>query len=65
MGFNWYKGPFEMLEEIGVKKYIDRVEKISAVPDFLLQTLKSQDNPYSSKQSSYFHSSKGLTKIET
>ena len=64
MGFNWYKGPFEMLQEYGLKKYIDRVEKISIVPDFLLQTLKSQNNPYSSKQSSYFHSSKGLTKIE-
>ena len=27
LGFNWSKGPFEMLEEIGVKDFFDRVDE--------------------------------------
>ena len=27
LGFNWSKGPFEMLEEIGVKNFFDRVDE--------------------------------------
>ena len=26
LGFNWAKGPFEMLEEIGVKFFFDKVD---------------------------------------
>ena len=26
LGFNWAKGPFEMLEEIGVKNFFDKVD---------------------------------------
>ena len=26
LGFNWTKGPFEMLSEIGVKNFIDRID---------------------------------------
>jgi len=28
LGFNWSKGPFEMLSEIGVKNFFDRVDEI-------------------------------------
>ena len=26
LGFNWAKGPFEMLEDIGVKNFFDKVD---------------------------------------
>ena len=29
LGFNWAKGPFEMLEEIGVKNFFDKVDDFS------------------------------------
>ena len=27
LGFNWSKGPFEMLEEISVKNFFDRIDE--------------------------------------
>ena len=27
LGFNWTKGPFEMLEEIGVKNFFDKIDE--------------------------------------
>ena len=44
LGFNWAKGPFEMLEEIGVKNFFDKVDDFSG-NSFLenLNTTKSED----------------------
>ena len=28
LGFNWSKGPFEMLKEIGVKNFFERIDAI-------------------------------------
>ena len=58
MGFNWYKGPFELLQDYGLKRFIDKANLETNVSDFLTKILDSQDNPYGSKDSSYFHFSK-------
>ena len=44
LGFNWAKGPFEMLEEIGVKNFFDKVDDFSG-NSFLenLNKTKSED----------------------
>ena len=44
LGFNWSKGPFEMLEEIGVKNFFDKVDNFKG-NNFLesLQKTKNED----------------------
>ncbi|MCP4430565.1 MAG: acetoacetyl-CoA reductase [Gammaproteobacteria bacterium] len=38
LGYNWIKGPFELIDEIGVDYFIDRLQKDDmAVPEFLAQ----------------------------
>jgi 3-hydroxyacyl-CoA dehydrogenase len=42
LGYNWVKGPFELLDEIGVGYFIDRLQKDGReVPSFLTKGLKS------------------------
>ena len=39
LGYNWIQGPFEMIDEIGVDRFIDRLEADRmAVPEFLAET---------------------------
>ena len=42
LGFNWAKGPFEMLEEIGVKKFFEKVDDFSG--NNFLENLSSTKN---------------------
>ncbi|MAV83119.1 MAG: crotonase [Pelagibacteraceae bacterium] len=63
MGFNWYKGPFELLQEYGLKKFIERTSIKSHGFDFLYKILNSQGNPYGSSEASYYQFQKGSTKI--
>ena len=42
LGFNWAKGPFEMLEEIGVKKFFDKIDDFSG--NNFLENLSSTKN---------------------
>jgi 3-hydroxyacyl-CoA dehydrogenase len=40
LGYNWVKGPFELLDEIGVSYFIDRLQKEDReIPSFLTQGL--------------------------
>ena len=42
LGYNWTKGPFELLDEIGVKYFIDRLKKEGrSIPEFLKLGLKN------------------------
>ena len=43
LGFNWAKGPFEMLEEIGVKNFFDKVDEYKG-NNFLENLSNSKDN---------------------
>ncbi|MDC0400861.1 3-hydroxyacyl-CoA dehydrogenase NAD-binding domain-containing protein [Candidatus Pelagibacter sp.] len=50
LGFNWAKGPFEMLEEIGVKNFFYKVDEFKG-NDFLENLSKKKDeNFYGARQ---------------
>ena len=50
LGFNWAKGPFEMLEEIGVKNFFDKVDDFTG-NSFLEKLSKSKnENFYGGRQ---------------
>ena len=42
LGFNWAKGPFEMLEEIGVKNFFDKVDDFTG--NIFLENLSKTRN---------------------
>ena len=57
LGFNWAKGPFEMLEEIGVKNFFDKVDEFKS-NDFLENLSKNKDEDFYGSRQKY-------TNIET
>jgi len=57
LGFNWTKGPFEMLEEIGVETFFDKIDDIKG-NTFL-------ENLFQSKNQDFYGSRQKYTDIET
>ena len=57
LGFNWAKGPFEMLEEIGVKNFFNKVDDFSG-NNFLEELSKSKNENFYGERQKY-------TNIET
>ena len=57
LGFNWTKGPFEMLEEIGVENFLNRVDEIEG-NEFL-------ENLSKTKNQDFYGSRQKYTDIET
>ena len=57
LGFNWTKGPFEMLEEIGVEDFLSRVDEIEG-NEFL-------ENLFKTKNQDFYGSRQKYTEIET
>ena len=57
LGFNWAKGPFEMLEEIGVKNFFDKVDNFKG-NDFLENLSKTKNENFYGERQKY-------TNIET
>ena len=57
LGFNWAKGPFEMLEEIGVKNFFNRVDDFSG-NNFLEELNKNKNEDFYGERQKY-------TNIET
>ena len=57
LGFNWAKGPFEMLEEIGVKDFFNRVDDFAA-NNFLENLSKTKNEDFYGERQKY-------TNIET
>ncbi len=57
LGFNWAKGPFEMLEEIGVKNFFNKVENFSG-NSFLENLSKTKNEDFYGERQKY-------TNIET
>ena len=45
LGFNWAKGPFEMLSEIGVKNFFDRIDDFKN-NKFLEDLSKTKDEKF-------------------
>ena len=57
LGFNWTKGPFEMLEEIGVKIFFDKIDEYKN-NQFLENLAKTKDENFYGERQKY-------TNIET
>jgi 3-hydroxyacyl-CoA dehydrogenase len=57
LGFNWAKGPFEMLEEIGIKIFFDKVDDFTG-NSFLENLSKNQNEDFYGERQKY-------TNIET
>ncbi len=57
LGFNWAKGPFEMLEEIGVKNFFDKVDAFKG-NNFLENLSKNKNEDFYGERQKY-------TNIET
>jgi len=57
LGFNWAKGPFEMLEEIGVKNFFDKVDNFKG-NSFLENLSKNKNEDFYGERQKY-------TNIET
>ena len=57
LGFNWAKGPFEMLEEIGVKNFFDKVDEFKG-NNFLENLSKTKNEDFYGERQKY-------TNIET
>jgi len=57
LGFNWAKGPFEMLEEIGVKNFFDKIDNFSG-NRFLENLSKTKNEDFYGERQKY-------TNIET
>ena len=57
LGFNWAKGPFEMLEEIGVENFFNKIDEFEG-NDFL-------ENLSKSKNQDFYGSRQKYTEIET
>ena len=57
LGFNWSKGPFEMLEEIGVANFFNKIDEYQG-NNFLENLAKTKDEKFYGERQKY-------TKIET
>jgi len=57
LGFNWSKGPFEMLEEIGVKNFFEKIDNFEN-NEFLKNLSKSKNENFYGERQKY-------TEIET
>ena len=57
LGFNWSKGPFEMLEEIGLKNFFNRID------DF--KNNKFLENLYKNKNENFYGERQKYTNIQT
>ena len=57
LGFNWAKGPFEMLEEIGVKNFFEKVDNFEG-NEFLENLFKTKNEKFYGERQKY-------TSIET
>ena len=57
LGFNWAQGPFEMLKEIGVNNFFERIDNFKN-NEFLENLSKSKDENFYGERQQY-------TEIET
>ena len=64
-GFNWQKGPFEILNEIGISNFIKKLDSSDNIPPFLesLNDNKSSLFEVEKNKLHYYNFSKGLVPI--
>ena len=61
-GFNWQKGPFEILHDIGLSKFLNKLDTSDYIPTFLKSLNKDDTNLFSLKKNKlhYYNISNGL-----
>ena len=52
LGFNWAKGPFEMLEEIGVNNFFNKIDEYKG-NNFLENLAQSKDEKFYGERQKY------------
>ena len=62
-GFNWSKGPFEILNEIGIENFISKLNNDDHIPPFLKQLMDQSNSLFNVSNNSleYFHPKKSYT----
>ena len=60
-GFNWQKGPFEILHEIGVSNFLNKLDSSEKIPPFIQALKDNKANLFSLENNKlhYFNFSKG------
>ena len=56
-GFNWSKGPFEILNDIGIEAFVSKLNKDENIPFFIKQLIVQKNSLFKAKENSleYFH----------
>ena len=56
-GFNWSKGPFEILNEIGIEYFVSKLNKDEKTPSFIKQLIDQKNSLFKTTDNSleYFH----------
>ena len=61
MGFNWNEGPFELLNEYGLNKFVQRLQdEKQDVPELLTTMIKLKQEPYDSASSRAYNHETGM-----
>ena len=65
-GFNWSKGPFEILNEIGIINFVSKLGKDDKIPPFIKQLLDQKKSLFSVSENSlnYFHPKKSYVPMQ-
>ena len=56
-GFNWSKGPFEILNEIGIENFVSKLNQDEETPSFIKQLIDQKNSLFKTTDNSleYFH----------
>ena len=56
-GFNWSKGPFEILNEIGIENFVSKLNKDEEIPSFIKQLIDQKNSLFKTTDNvlEYFH----------
>ena len=56
-GFNWSKGPFEILNEIGIENFVSKLNQDEETPSFIKQLIDQKNSLFKTTNNSleYFH----------
>jgi len=65
-GFNWSKGPFEILNEIGIENFVSKLNQDEEVPSFIQQLIDQKNSLFkiADNDLEYFHPKKFYTSMQ-
>jgi 3-hydroxyacyl-CoA dehydrogenase len=65
-GFNWSKGPFEILNEIGIENFVSKLQQDEEIPSFIKKLLNQKNSLFKTATNSlkYFHPTKSYLPMQ-